>query len=301
MQIGECHRCSFVDRGHVPIVSGRDLSSAPRQTAGAPGSSAIPQHHHGRTGETGGVLFGVLGTLEVHDDPGRSRWKGPMANVLAMLVLDANSVVPLERIIDDLWGGTGARESHRDRARGVSILRRTLEPDRSPRAAATVLVSQAPGYLLRVEPDDIDAARFERLRSQEVRRCTPSMRFRPSRSSTTRSCSAGAGARRLCQRGWAASHDAARGDPPHCDRRPIRRAAGAGHEADVVADLEAAVAVSPLRERLWGQLIVALYRCGRQADALRTYQRARNVLAEELGIEPAPELQALERQVLEQS
>jgi len=74
-----------------------------------------------------------------------------------------------------------------------------------------------------------------------------------------------------------------------------------GQSPAVVADLEAAVAAAPLRERLWGQLMVALYRSGRQADALRAYQRARHTLAEELGIEPGRELQELERQVLAQS
>ena len=249
------------------------------------------------------MRFGVLGTLEVRDDHGPLALGKPQQRaVLAMLVLDANRVVSLERIVEDLWDGNPPGRAAGTVHACISILRRILEPDRSARAAATVLVSQAPGYLLRVEPDDIDAVRFERLVADANALTTTD----PERAIATFDAALalwrGPALADFATSPWAmvaATRLEEIRNSVAEDRFDALLAAG--HSQGVVADLEAAVSLSPLRERLWCQLIVALYRSGRQADALRTYQRARTVLAEELGIEPGPELQALERQVLEQS
>ncbi|MDQ1385461.1 MAG: hypothetical protein QOG65_2840, partial [Actinomycetota bacterium] len=249
------------------------------------------------------MRFGVLGPLEVYDDRGPLALGKPQQRaVLAMLVLDANRVVSLDRIVEDMWEGNPPARAAGTVHACISILRRTLEPNRSARAAAAVLVSQAPGYLLRVEPDDIDSLRFERLVAD-----AKSLTVADPEQAITTFDAALALWRGPALADFAASPWAA---VAATRLEEIRNSVAedrfdallaAGHTHGVVADLEAAVALSPLRERLWSQLIVALYRSGRQADALRTYQRARTVLAEELGIEPGPELQSLERQVLEQS
>jgi DNA-binding SARP family transcriptional activator len=108
--------------------------------------------------------FGVLGPLEVRDGP-RSVDLGGLKQraVLAVLLVNANRVVSLDRMIDELWGdeppsrATGSLQAY------ISNLRRALEPSRAPRAQATVLVSQAPGYVLRLRLEQLDAARFEEL------------------------------------------------------------------------------------------------------------------------------------------
>jgi DNA-binding SARP family transcriptional activator len=249
------------------------------------------------------MQFGVLGALEVRDERVLvALGKPQQRSVLAMLVLHANRVVSLERIVDDLWEGDPPARAAGTVHACVSTLRRVLEPDRTARAPANVLVSQAPGYLLRVEPDDIDAVRFERLAADGGALIAADPELAVVTFDAALALWRGPALADFAGATWAAVASTRLEEVRAAvieDRFDALLAAGRGH--DVVADVEAAVAGAPLRERLWGQLMIALYRSGRQADALRTYQRARHVLAEELGIEPGPELQTLERQVLEQS
>jgi len=251
------------------------------------------------------VRFGVLGSVEVWDDDGRPLDLGRRKQraLLAMLAVDANRAVSLDSLIDRLWGDEAPARAMGSLHAYISNLRRLLEPDRPARAPATVLVSKAPGYLLVADPDNVDALRFE--------------------------ARAAAGRERLAAgdpAGALASLDEALGlwrGPALADfayepfaagpvaRLEELRAAAAedrvdallalGRHESVVAEAEAFVGEHPLRERAWGQLMVALYRSGRQAEALRAYQRARAVLADELGIDPGPALQRLEAAVLAQS
>lgn len=236
----------------------------------------------------------VLGPLEVREAARSVDVGGPRQRaLLARLVVDANHAVSVEALLDELWVGrppTGAKEALQSR---VSRLRRSLGGDGR-------LVARGPGYVLRLDADELDASRFESL-------------VRQARDA------AGLGEAELvadllgeaegCWRGSALGEFP---DDPvvHAEGRRLDqlRIASAeerfaaelaiGHHAQVVGDLEALVGLHPLRERLWGHLIVAFYRCGRQADALRAYGQLRHILAEELGIEPSAELVDLEEAVL---
>src|SRR5215208_5580275 len=239
--------------------------------------------------------FRILGPLEVWDGGCEVSLGGPKPRaLLAVLLLHPNEVVPADRLIDELWG-----EEPPERAAGalrvnVSRLRKALPQD--------VLTTRSPGYVLRVEPDQLDLHRFERL------------------------VDAG---RSLLARGLATEaserlHDALslwRG-PALADfayesfvqaviarLEEIRLAAVElridadlvlGRHAELVGELEALVAEHPLRERLRMYLMTALYRSGRQAEALDAYQEARRALVDGLGIEPSTALQELERAILRQ-
>jgi class 3 adenylate cyclase len=182
----------------------------------------------------------------------------------------------------------------------VSQLRKTLEPGLGRGAASRVLLTRAPGYLLRVEPEQVDALRFERIvREAKERRAAGDL----------------AGASVLLDEGLSLWRGPALADfayEPFAqaeiarleelrltaleDHSELEMAFGRGGE--LVAELEALVAQNPLRERLRAQLMLALYRAGRQAEALEQYQAARRVLVDELGIEPSSALQHLEKAIL---
>ena len=239
--------------------------------------------------------FRILGPLEVSDGDVEVSLGGPKPRaLLAVLLLHANEVVAADRLIDELWG-----EHSSERAAGalrvnVSRLRKALPPD--------VLTTRAPGYVLRVEPEQLDLHRFERLADE---------------------------GRRLLARGLAADAAERLRDALALWRGPaladfvyesfaqaaigrleeIRLAAielridaelALGRHDELIGDLEALVAEHPLRERLRTALMTALYRSGRQAEALDTYKDARRIFVEELGIEPGPALQELERAILRQ-
>lgn len=245
--------------------------------------------------------FRILGPLEVVADGREVELGGPKQRaVLAMLALEPNRVVSVDRIVDQLWGEDPPASALGSLHAYISNMRRILEPDRTARAPATVLVSRPPGYALAVEPHQLDMLRFEQLVAEGA-------------------AEAAAGRPEQAAQALGRALDLWRG-PVLADfayetfvasaaprLEELRRVAtedlvdarlAMGQHAAVVAQLEELVRADPLRERTWGQLIVALYRCGRQADALRAYERARSVLAEELGLVPGPELRSLEQAVL---
>jgi DNA-binding SARP family transcriptional activator len=248
--------------------------------------------------------FHILGPLEVLDggrpvDLGRPKQRA----VLALLLISANRVMSLDRMIELLWDGeaparaTGALQAY------VSNLRRALEPARPARTPARVLVTQAPGYLLRVAAEDLDSARFEHLaaRGHEF--------LAAGRPSSARS--ALDEALSLWRGPALAEYAGERFAVGETARLEARRAVAVedrfeadlqlGAHGRVVAELESAVLHDPLRERAWSLLMLALYRSGQQGEALRAYGRARRHLAEELGVEPSPGLRALEAAILAQS
>ena len=218
-----------------------------------------------------------------------------------MLVVEANRVVSLDRLIDLLWGDGRPARSTASLQVYVSKLRRILEPERNPRAPSSVLLTRPPGYVLRIGPEDLDATRFEAL-AAEGRRLLAEGRFRPARQTLEDALA--------LWRGDAladfAYEDFAR--PSVARWEQLRQVAVEDRiEADLalgahdrsVAELESLVARFPHRERLWGLLMVALYRGGRQGDALRAAARARAALMEDLGLDASPDLRRLEADILD--
>jgi DNA-binding SARP family transcriptional activator len=250
-----------------------------------------------------GLRFGVLGAFRVERD-GREVDLGRrlQRTLLAILLVEAGHVVPVDRLIDLLWREEPPAAAIASVQAYVSQLRRALEPERPPRAPAQVLVTQDPGYVLRVADDQVDALRFQML----ARRAHNDLA-----GGQPAAAAAGLEGALALWRGdpyaefadepWAVPA-VARLTEAHDLASEDRMGAwlALGRHAEAVAELEAMVEARPLRERRWGQLIVAAYRCGRQADALRAYQRCRTVLADELGLEPGPELRRLEAAVLAQ-
>lgn len=251
----------------------------------------------------GRLRFAVLGAFRVDRD-GQEVDLGPRLQraLLAILVLDPRHVVPVDRLIDLLWRNEPPGAAIASVQAYVSQLRRVLEPGRPARAPARVLVTQDPGYLLRAEDDQVDALRFGALARQAHKDLAAGQ------PAAAAACLAdaltlwrGDPLAEFAGQPWAVAavtqlteaHDLAAEDR-------IDAALALGGHAQAAAELEAMVADRPRRERRWGQLIIAAYRCGRQADALRAYQRCRAVLAGELGLEPGPGLRQLEAAVLAQ-
>ncbi|HEX6677707.1 MAG TPA: AfsR/SARP family transcriptional regulator, partial [Actinomycetes bacterium] len=249
------------------------------------------------------MRYGILGPLEVIGDAGPLRVAGAkLRALLVLLLLDANRVVSVDRLVEELWGGRPPPRATVTLRSYVSMLRRVLEPDRAAGATAEVLAWQPPGYVLRVGPDDLDAARFERL-ARDGRAVLPSDPV---------AADALLGEALALWRGDALADVAfepfAQGEVARLGELRLATAEdqvearlAAGRHAEVVPDLERLLAANPLRERLRGQLMLALYRSGRQADALRAYRDGRDLLVEELGIEPGPALRRLQEEILLQS
>ena len=236
--------------------------------------------------------FRILGPLEVRGDgDGFAGRRRPRA-LLAVLLLHANEVVPADQLIEELWGADSPERAAAALRFNVSRLRKAIPPD--------VLATRSPGYVLHVRPDELDLHRFERL-VDEGR--TPRPRPRGRCVGTAPRCAvavAGPAARRLRRR------ELRPGRPSRGSRRSgWRRSSCAWTPTSRSAvttkwsAAQALVAEHPLRERP-GRLMTALYRSGRQAEALDAYQDARRSLVDELGIEPSQALQELERAILRQ-
>jgi len=249
------------------------------------------------------LRFGVLGTFRVERD-GQQIDPGPrlQRTLLAILLLDAGHVVPAGRLIELLWRDGPPPAATASLQAYVSQLRRVLEPGRPPRAPATVLITQEPGYVLRAAGDQVDALRFQAMAAaarDELAGGRPAAAL--AQLEDALALWRGEPLAEFAGEPWALpvlarlteTHDLAAEDR-------VAAWLALGRPAEAAAELEEMVAARPLRERRWEQLILATYRCGRQADALRAYQRCRTVLAEELGLEPGPELRRLEAAVLAQ-
>jgi DNA-binding SARP family transcriptional activator/tetratricopeptide (TPR) repeat protein len=249
------------------------------------------------------VEFRILGPLEVLAAGQPLPLGGTKQRaVLAMLVVQAGRVVSRDRLINGLWQGRPPDRAEVTLRGYVSRLRAVLEPEQRRGATFQVLVSRAPGYVLRVEPDQVDAARFEALVGEG--------------SAALEAGDPGRAAARLdvglgLWRGPVLADFAdaafARGEIARLEQlrlvaieTKIEADLALGRHAALVGDLEALVGQYPLRERLRAQLMLALYRSGRQADALGVYQDVRVLLADELGIDPGGELQRLYEAILVQ-
>jgi DNA-binding SARP family transcriptional activator len=240
--------------------------------------------------------FRILGPLEVVDQ-GRRLALGAAKQraLLAALLVRPNEIVSADRLIDDLWGERPPETAGKVVQVYVSQLRKALgEGDR--------LLTRSPGYLLRVEPEELDVDRFELL-FDEGRRALATA---DARHAATRLRDALA-LWRGPPLGDLAFEPFAQTEIARLEERRlaalverIEADLALGRHEDVVGELEALVVEHPLHERLRAQLMLALYRAGRQAEALDSYQQIRRALGEELGLDPGQALQRLERQILTQ-
>jgi len=248
------------------------------------------------------MQFLVLGPLEVIADGRPVALPAAKHRVLlAALVVRANQVVPADALIDALWEGQPPASAAKTLQTYVSQLRRELEPTAAAGDWWTLRTADG-GYRLRVDPDGLDAGRFERL-AEEGRRAL----HRAEAASVAAWLREGLGLWRGPAYGELAGAPFARAEAARLEE--LRLAAlewwaeaelALGGHAELVGELEELVGREPFRERLWGHLMLALYRSGRQADALGAYRRLRDRLAGQLGIDPDPQLRRLEERILRQ-
>lgn len=248
------------------------------------------------------VEFAILGPLEVLDQHRLIEVSSAKERLLlAALVVHAGEVVSVDRLIEVLWGTTPPVTAGNTLQTYVSHLRRVLEPDRAPRARDGVLRTRGQGYTLMVAPEAVDAVRFERL-ARDGHDALPSDPRQA--AETLRAALALWRGEPLAEFGFElfAQAEIARLTELRAavveDR--VEADLALGRHAALCGELSRAVTEQPLRERLWSQLIRALYRCGRQAEALEAYTRLREQLRELLGIDPSPELVRLQEAVLAQ-
>jgi len=239
------------------------------------------------------VRFAVLGPLEVSGEDGSISLGGPKQRiVLAHLVLSANQVVPAEHLIDAVWGEELPEDPRATLQVYVSRLRSAIGLD--------VIEGRTPGYVLRTSRDEVDALRFEDL-LDEARRGGSEPRAIDRVLAEALELWRGPA---LADLGAEPSLSGEIARLEELRLQAIEEKLGAelelGHHAHVVAELEAVTRTHPLRERLCGELMLALYRSDRQAEALSAFERARTVLAEELGIDPSADLRRLHERILRQ-
>ncbi|WDZ86912.1 AfsR/SARP family transcriptional regulator [Micromonospora cathayae] len=246
------------------------------------------------------VTFGVLGPVVAWDGAGAPiDLRGPKHRaVLARLLVGRGRVVPVDRLVADLWpepapGAVGSVRTF------VAALRRALEPQRPPREPPRLLVTEGPGYALRVAPDAVDAWRFEDEVAAASTAPPPEAAERLGRALGWWRGPAFAG---FDEEPWAR---VARSRLEQLRLNAVEQWAEArltaGRAPDVVPDLDAHVAEHPWREEAWRLLALALYRAGRQGDALAVLRRARSMLLEQLGVDPSPRLRRLETDLLRQT
>ncbi|KQX64426.1 BTAD domain-containing putative transcriptional regulator [Angustibacter sp. Root456] len=249
------------------------------------------------------LQYHAFGGLEVvgpagHLDLGTRKQRA----LLAVLLLEEGRTVSVDRLVDDVWGGAPPQRAEASLHAYVSTLRRALEPDRAPRQQAQVLVRRGAGYALLVGPQDVDFRRFSRLVDQARRRLDAGD-----------------------LPGAAADLDDALGSyapllpdfegEPWCEPDRVRlarlhRAAvrlsydvrlQRGDHRLLEPELRAAALADPLDEELWAMLAIALYRSGRQGDALQAVADCKRALADQLGVDPGPRLRRLEVDLLAQA
>ncbi len=226
--------------------------------------------------------FRILGPLEVGGDEGSIRLGGPKQRAtLAILLLNANRVVSIDRLAEDLYAGAPPVTAVTQVQRQISELRKAL-------VSASVIETRAPGYVIRLAADQLDLGRFERLSEEAnralargdalhasdlLRQALGLWRGEPLVDLGSESFALVA-IQRLQEIRLAALE------------QRIEAELALGRDRELIGELEELVAENPLREHFRAQLMVALYRSGRQAEALEAYRSARETLVEELGIEP---------------
>ncbi len=250
---------------------------------------------------TGRLVVGLLGPVDVQVSGTAAGISQPGLKVLlAMLALSANHVVPVSTLIHALWQEDASRQREKNLHVQVHLLRRRLA-DLEPERSASRIVTAPPGYLLSIGDGELDVESFASLARQ---------------GRVLAGAGSPAAASEVLGQGLGLWRGPALCDVAYASPRLEAEAAGleeqrlgvledkadadlaAGRHSYLAGYLPAMIAQFPLRERLRGQLMLALYRCGRQGDALSAYRDARQVLADELGLDPGPPLQALHQQIL---
>jgi DNA-binding SARP family transcriptional activator len=237
--------------------------------------------------------FTVLGPIQIHGEGGGAVRipRGRVLSFLALLLVHRGATVPLDRIVDELWDGEGPRNAKNAVHVVASRLRAAI--------GEGAVVSQGGGYTLRLCEGALDSDRFEQLlrRGRE-------QRDRGAAASILREALAmwrGAPFADVADEGFAQPEIARLEDLRlTCIAERVDADLACGRHEELTGELHALVHRHPLRERFRGQLMLALYRAGRQADALAAYRDAHRALADGLGIEPSPELRALEAAILRQ-
>ncbi len=247
------------------------------------------------------VEYRILGPLQVVKS-GRTLPLGgrKQRGLLALLLLDRNRVVPRERLIDALWEESPPTSAANSVQVYVSRLRRLLDGE-APDDGST-LVTEAPGYSLRTPAGVVDADEFERLVGEgKAALAAGALAEAEAALSTALAMWRGPALADLASELYA-QPEIARLEALRLEALEARFEAmlSAGRQTEAVGELQALVSLHPLDERLRGQLMLALYRSGRQADALETYRAFRRLASEELGLEPGPELRELEQAILRQ-
>ena len=243
--------------------------------------------------------FRILGPLEVDDRGRRLPLRGPRQRaLLASLLLRAGEIVPEDRLLDEVWRGEPPPSGGAALRVRISQLRKALAVTGSPPA----LTTRPPGYVLEVDAGQVDSLRFERLLGEGRRLLADGDH------------TAAAATLREALELWRGPALAEFADDPFAAAESarleelriqaveerVKAELSLGRHRELAAELEGLVAEHPFRERLRGQLMLALYRSGRQAEALAAYRDARSVYVEELGIEPTRRLQDLEQRILRQ-
>src|SRR5262245_4296069 len=232
----------------------------------------------------------ILGPLEVRDgDTDVELRGGRQRKLLAVLLLHGGEAVSSDRLIEELWDGKPPETAAKALQGYVSSLRKQL--------GAETVETVGAGYRLKIGPDELDTHSFEELlaEARPLERAPAAAKLREALA---------------LWRGPAladfAYDDFAQNEIDRLEElrlggieRRVDLELALGHHDDLVPELEALVHTYPLRERLRGHLMVALYRSGRQAEALDAYRDARTALRDELGLEPSEELQALQRAILD--
>jgi DNA-binding SARP family transcriptional activator len=250
------------------------------------------------SGVGGSLALAILGPLELRLNGGEPLGLGGVRQraVLAILALNANKVVATERMIDELWRENSPSSAAHTVQVFVSRLRHAMG------SASDRLATRPPGYRLELAVMEIDAGRCERLYT-EARAANATGRPAAAETMLREALDLWRGPP-LADFAYEpfAQGAIARLEELHvsCREELIDAQLALGYHVSAVHDLEALIAEHPLRERSRGQLMLALYRCGRQAEALDTYQQARHMLVEELAIEPSAAMRELEQSILRQ-
>jgi DNA-binding SARP family transcriptional activator len=244
--------------------------------------------------------FRILGPLEAARGGRPLRLGGArQRSLLAVLLLHANELVSRDRLIEELWGEEPPETAASALRVHVAQLRKALS-DGEP--SDRLIVTRAPGYVLTLEPDQLDLHRFERLADQGSRALSEGHWSEASKAlHEALALWRGPALADLAYEGFAQPEIARLAELRLSTLESrIEADLALGRHADVIAELEALVAEHPLRELPRGQLMLAFYRTGRQAEALALYRETRRALGDELGIDPSPALQQLERGILRQ-
>src|SRR6266545_4328110 len=248
------------------------------------------------------LLFKVLGPFEVASVDGTVRILNTpkICQVLALLAVRANTIVSADSIVEELWADTPPRSALTTLQTYIYQSRKLLADIGLASGGHSLLVTRAPGYMLEVPPTQVDAGKFERLLKEgkaELAKNRPDNASRLLRSAID------------LWRGSALANisagDILTGYVAHIEERRIQALElmveaekQLGRHRELIPELRALVSDYPLNEWFHGQLIMALSHAGRRAEALQEYQRLRSILKEELGLDPAPELQRIHHEVL---